>query len=55
MQSRSENRSHDAWFRAEVEQALKEADDPAIEQISDENMKSEWELRRAELVNQQTA
>ncbi len=32
--------SHAAWFRAEVEQALREADDPATEWLSDEAVKT---------------
>jgi hypothetical protein len=38
---------HDAWFRAEVEQALKEADDPAAEWLSNEQVKQKSAERRA--------
>jgi predicted transcriptional regulator len=31
-------REHDAWFRAEVEQGLREADDPNVELIDHEEV-----------------
>jgi hypothetical protein len=31
-----EAREHDAWFRAEVEQAMREADDPNVKRIPHE-------------------
>jgi len=40
---------HDAWFRGEVEQALREADDPNAEWISDGDAKASWAVQRAEL------
>lgn len=40
---------HDAWFRTEVEQAVHEADDPAIERIPHEKVSAGWRRRRAEL------
>ncbi len=43
-------RDHDAWFRAEVEQALREADDPATVFVPHEEVKAEWQRRRAMLV-----
>ena len=42
--------ARDAWFRTEVEQALKEADDPATPWTSNEDMQAEWEEERAELL-----
>lgn len=42
-------REHDAWFRAEVEQGLREADDPEAKRISHEEVASSWRRRRAEL------
>jgi predicted transcriptional regulator len=38
---------HDAWFRAEVEQSLKEADDPDVELIPHEKVVRKWKARRA--------
>ena len=43
-------RAHDSWFRAEVEQALREADDPTIERIPNEDTEASWERQRAELL-----
>ncbi|HEX5328516.1 MAG TPA: antitoxin of toxin-antitoxin stability system [Acetobacteraceae bacterium] len=43
-------REHDVWFRAEVEQALREADDPKAKRIPDERVASNWRRQRAELV-----
>jgi hypothetical protein len=40
---------HDAWFRSEVEQALREADDSNAEWISDDDAKASWAVQRAEL------
>ncbi len=49
-QHQRETREHDAWFQSEIEQALREADDPAVTRISDENVRSKWHRQRAELV-----
>ena len=43
-------REHDAWFRAEVEQALREADNPTVRRIPNEEVEASWERKRAELV-----
>ncbi|OWJ61992.1 antitoxin of toxin-antitoxin stability system [Inquilinus limosus] len=43
-------REHDEWFRAEVEQAMREADDPSVKRISQEDASAEWRRQRAELV-----
>jgi hypothetical protein len=40
---------HDKWFRAEVEQALQEADDPATEWIPHAVVKADMAKQRAEL------
>ena len=45
-----EKMEHDTWFRAEVEQGLREARDPNAEWITHEQMKAEWEVRKAELL-----
>jgi hypothetical protein len=42
--------AHDAWFRAEVEQGLRELKDPNVELIPHEHVKPEWEVRKAELL-----
>ena len=43
-------RDHDAWFRAEVEQGLREADDPNVELIPHELVEGDWRRQRAELL-----
>ena len=43
-------REHDEWFRAEVEQAMREADDPSVKRIPQEDASAEWRRQRAELV-----
>ena len=42
-------RAHDAWFRGEVEQALREADNPKTPRIAHENVDSNWRKQRAKL------
>jgi TrfA protein len=42
--------THDKWFRAEVDAAIKEADDPDTVWVSNEDAKREWGEKRAELV-----
>ncbi|HZU91043.1 MAG TPA: hypothetical protein VE993_17460 [Stellaceae bacterium] len=44
-----ERAEHDAWFRAEVEQSLKEADDPNVELIPHEEVVRKWKARGAAL------
>ncbi len=39
--------AHDKWFRAEVEQAMKEADDPNAVWVSNDEVKAESAKRRA--------
>ena len=41
---------HDKWFRAEVAEAIKEADDPATVWVSNEEAKSSWAKQRAKLL-----
>jgi len=41
---------HDKWFRAQVEQAIKEADDPNTEWVSHADAKARWAKKRAKLV-----
>jgi len=43
-------REHDAWFRAEVEQGMREADDPSIKRIPQEEVSARWRRERAALV-----
>jgi hypothetical protein len=49
VRERREAREHDAWFRREVEQALREADDPAVARIPHEAVRSGWRQQRAQL------
>jgi hypothetical protein len=37
---------HDPWFREEVEQSLKEADDPNVELVPHEEVVRKWQARR---------
>ncbi len=46
---------HDAWFRAEVENALAEADDPQAEWVSQDEVERDWAKRRASLAKASTA
>ena len=39
--------AHDKWFREQVAQAIKEADDPATQWVSNETVKAESAKRRA--------
>jgi hypothetical protein len=43
-------RDYDKWFDAEIEAALKEADDPNTEWVSNDEVKKDWATLRAELV-----
>ena len=43
-------REHDAWFRAEVEQGMREADDPSIKRIPQDEVSAWWRRERAALV-----
>lgn len=44
-----EAREHDAWFRAEIDQGLREAEDPEVKRISHEEVASSWRRKRAQL------
>lgn len=50
MRCTHEAAAYDAWFRAEVEAGIKEADDPNTEWISNEEAEADWEKQRAALV-----
>ena len=41
--------AHDKWFREQVEIALAEADDPAVEWVTNEDATASWVERRAAL------
>jgi hypothetical protein len=41
---------HDVWFRAEVEQGLRELEDPNVELIPHEQVVAEWKVKKAELL-----
>jgi predicted transcriptional regulator len=45
-----QEREHDAWFRAEVEQGMREADDPDTRRIPHEDVTASWHQQRTELV-----
>jgi hypothetical protein len=42
--------AHDKWFRAQVAQAVREADDPNAEWVSNEDANKRWAKQRAGLV-----
>ncbi len=42
-------RGHDAWFRDEVERALREANDPAVRRIPHDEVRANWRRQRDEL------
>jgi predicted transcriptional regulator len=50
-----EAREHDQWFRAEVEEGLREADDPNTVWISHEEMVEKWEAQRRAWRSRSTA
>ncbi len=54
VQRQQEAREHDAWFRGEVEQGMREADDPAVRRIPHEDVRSNWRRQRAELAKRAT-
>ncbi|WP_158810536.1 antitoxin of toxin-antitoxin stability system [Beijerinckia sp. L45] len=45
-----DGREHDAWFRAEVEKALREADDLDVKRIPHEDIGETWRRERAEIL-----
>jgi predicted transcriptional regulator len=45
----NETQEHDAWFRSEVEQALGQAADSAVDRIAHDRVMSSWRQQRAEL------
>ena len=49
VQRRRQARQHDAWFRAEVEQGMREADDPGTPRITQEDVTESWRGRRTQL------
>lgn len=40
-------KAHDDWFRAQVEQGLKEADDPATEWATQADVDADWDAQKA--------
>jgi predicted transcriptional regulator len=47
---RQEAAEHDAWFRAQVRQALREADDPNVRYVPHEEVKERLRRQREELL-----
>ena len=47
MRKAHEAAAHDAWFRAQVEQGLQEADDPSTQWVSNAAVKASSAKRRA--------
>lgn len=50
VQSAQDKRLHDAWFRREVEQALREADDPNAEWVDHDAVRQDIARQRADLL-----
>lgn len=50
MRRAHEAAAHDKWFREQVEQGIKEADDPNTQWISHEEAQASWAKKRAELL-----
>ena len=46
---REEAGEHDAWFRGEVEKAMREAEDPEARRIPHDEVRTSWRRQRAEL------
>ena len=42
--------AYDRWFRAQVDEAVREADDPQAQWVSHDDAKKDWAKQRAELV-----
>ena len=47
MRHAHQSAAHDKWFRAQVEEAIAEADDPATVWVSNEDAKAQWAKKRA--------
>jgi predicted transcriptional regulator len=50
VQRQRDGQEHDAWFRAQVEQGIREADDPSVRRIPHETVQANWRRQRAEFV-----
>jgi hypothetical protein len=42
--------AYDRWFRAQVDEAVREADDPQAQWVSHDDAKKDWAQQRAQLV-----
>jgi hypothetical protein len=49
VERRREAQQHDAWFRGEVEQAVRQAEDPAVDRMPHDQVASSWRQQRADL------
>jgi predicted transcriptional regulator len=47
---RREAAEHNHWFRAEIERAMRQADDPASERVPNATVEADWQRQRAELL-----
>lgn len=47
---RQAEREHDAWFRAQVEEGVRQADDATVARIPHEQIADDWQRQRATLV-----
>jgi predicted transcriptional regulator len=49
IQRQKDAHAHDSWFRGEVEQGMREADDPRVPRLPHEEVRSNWRRQRAEM------
>ncbi|MBF0168966.1 MAG: hypothetical protein HQL45_15180 [Alphaproteobacteria bacterium] len=50
VQNQKDHRTHERWFRAEVEKSLLEADDAKVERLAHDDVRGDWRRKRSELV-----
>ena len=51
VQQQRQAREHDAWLRGEIQQGVREADDPAVQRISHDDVTENWRRQRADLMS----
>jgi predicted transcriptional regulator len=50
VQQQQDAHDHDAWFRGEIDRAMREANDLSVRRIPHEKVLSRWRQQRAKLV-----
>jgi predicted transcriptional regulator len=51
---RAATREHDAWFQTEVEDGVREADDPTVQRIPNRVVSADWGRDKSVLLKRQT-